>query len=603
MFRRIYVLCLVLAMFVSCREGEGSLSVESDGRFVKFNLFFDGAAATRVTNDQWEEDDRVGIYMIPYVGAGQTANFATYTSGQNKEHRVGTTSASSDLFAVGNYLQFPSNNAEVSFVAFYPYKSDLATRNHIYPVNVADQSDPTAIDLLYCDTKGGMKYNGSNQSEVNMAFSHKLTKVVISLDNASTTLSPANLSSATLSISGMPTTADFNLSTATLSNVGGTATIAPVVKSSAADRIVWEAIVVPHNITNYPSNLLITVNNKLYTVGLPKVAIDAGKRYTLYCHLESSGVALDTPTTYAAASNSYLVAPGAEIYIPVSRANEHVADAIGESDELSAEFLWADAPLLLQELTVYGTGAAGAIKVKASGSKTGNAVIAVKVGGVIKWSWHIWVIDYNPDSAAWMDRNLGATSGTATDGAATFGLYYQWGRKDPFPRANSFSGGERTIYTSIDDATGATYNIADNKVTAAQTIDYTILNPKTFIGVNGSWLTGSAAEGLWYSNGKTIYDPCPAGYRLSSNLFSGRTWSDDLKGQTSMSIGGWYPASGRREPTGVLAGMGSDGCIWSAHANVGSKGVYMWFDAFSITHSPTTVIAYGFSVRCIRINP
>ena len=80
--------------------------------------------------------------------------------------------------------------------------------------------------------------------------------------------------------------------------------------------------------------------------------------------------------------------------------------------------------------------------------KEGNAVIAVYDDkSNIIWSWHIWITD-NPGSVElksgdstveFMDRNLGATAATLSDSSSpaygetleTYGLYYQWGRKDP----------------------------------------------------------------------------------------------------------------------------------------------------------------------------
>ena len=75
--------------------------------------------------------------------------------------------------------------------------------------------------------------------------------------------------------------------------------------------------------------------------------------------------------------------------------------------------------------------------------KEGNAVIgAYDAGGTLMWSWHIWAVNYDPEASAvdfnglkMMDRNLGALANdnsTVENILASYGLYYQWGRKDPF---------------------------------------------------------------------------------------------------------------------------------------------------------------------------
>jgi hypothetical protein len=83
-------------------------------------------------------------------------------------------------------------------------------------------------------------------------------------------------------------------------------------------------------------------------------------------------------------------------------------------------------------------------------------VVAIKKDGTdeIVWSYHIWVTGYDPKASdatypnpynrnnngkrfVFMDRNLGAKEEGQTyldnDANNNAGLYYQWGRKDPFP--------------------------------------------------------------------------------------------------------------------------------------------------------------------------
>ena len=84
----------------------------------------------------------------------------------------------------------------------------------------------------------------------------------------------------------------------------------------------------------------------------------------------------------------------------------------------------------------------------------------------------MWLTDEPQLVAGFMDRNLGAESATATDGAKTRGLYYQFGRKDPFV-------GSTEIYdiNGTSKSTGAT--IATGKVTFAKAVQ----TPATTIGL------------------------------------------------------------------------------------------------------------------------
>lgn len=174
---------------------------------------------------------------------------------------------------------------------------------------------------------------------------------------------------------------------------------------------------------------------------------------------------------------------------------------------------------------------------------SGNAVIAVRdAEGVILWSWHIWVSDFDPDAkaqtyisgAVMMDRNLGALNVTMGD-EKSFGLYYQWGRKDPFPGATK---SWVSAYTSTN---------AKSYADTADDYEFTVQNPATVIS-GGSW---NDSEDLWNA-GKTIYDPCPAGWRVPDitawNGITDLTWHGNWNGVTFTSPystpDAFYPTTG-----------------------------------------------------------
>ncbi len=153
--------------------------------------------------------------------------------------------------------------------------------------------------------------------------------------------------------------------------------------------------------------------------------------------------------------------------------------------------------------------------------KEGNAVVAAKdSNGTILWSWHIWLTDppgecvYINDAGIMMDRNLGATScGGKTHGeyVASYGLLYQWGRKDPFMSSSGYKNDLMAVSTSNWTAV--------HSHTETGTIEYSISHPTTFIGsnvYNNDWLySGSSMrdETRW-GDRKTIYDPCPLGWKV-----------------------------------------------------------------------------------------
>ena len=143
----------------------------------------------------------------------------------------------------------------------------------------------------------------------------------------------------------------------------------------------------------------------------------------------------------------------------------------------------------------------------------GNALIAVKdVYGTILWSWHIWVADFDPvetqkkynSGLVMMDRNLGATREVPKEGAeisdfSAYGLYYQWGRKDPL-----------VMCAAVAPEDGV--HIHDNVFTDEYNrIESTYKSPTHFYD-DIDWHDDAT---LWQAE-KTINDPCPAGWRVPS---------------------------------------------------------------------------------------
>ncbi|MBO5980442.1 MAG: hypothetical protein J6Q12_08460, partial [Bacteroidales bacterium] len=249
--------------------------------------------------------------------------------------------------------------------------------------------------------------------------------------------------------------------------------------------------------------------------------------------------------------------------------------------------------------------------------REGNAVIAAKdASGTILWSWHIWLTDqpqeqlYYNNAGTMMDRNLGATSATPGDVGA-LGLLYQWGRKDPFLGSSSIS-------SSIEAKSTITWLSTVSSNSSTGTIDYAISHPTTFITYNGTnmdwYYTGSdSTDNTRWQSVKTIYDPCPVGWRVpdggsdgiwSKSGFSNTTYDDANKG-ISFSISSpsttWYPASGFRNlDGGALSNVVHYGYYWSVTPS-NYIAYYLRFGNDGYVYpSRRDYRAYGFGVRCVQ---
>ena len=248
----------------------------------------------------------------------------------------------------------------------------------------------------------------------------------------------------------------------------------------------------------------------------------------------------------------------------------------------------------------------------------GNAVIAVKdASGNILWSWHIWLTDqpqeyvYKNNAGTMMDRNLGATSATSGDVGA-LGLLYQWGRKDPFLSSSSIS-------ESVEAKSTITWPSGVSSALNTGTIKYAIAYPTTFITAceSGDWYytdNTSTDNTRWTTSGnpKSIYDPCPSGWRVpdggSNGVWSTAGFDDTTYDSTnegiSFSISSpsttWYPSAGSRDCCYVSLGCIGAGYCWSA--SPWDTGAYClkFDDNGFVSPRGGENRACGFSVRCAK---
>lgn len=280
----------------------------------------------------------------------------------------------------------------------------------------------------------------------------------------------------------------------------------------------------------------------------------------------------------------------------------------------------------------------------------GNAVVAVYDGpdgtGNILWSWHIWLSEKprdhqykntgGSDTYLVMDRNLGATFAPATDiqadiealtddqRHASYGLHYQWGRKDPFWGCSKVSGRvDRTVFGRV--TTIAKVACTEAGSSADERLLYAVRHPVDFVLMDKSTLhwTGSPVTNLWgnptgYADGakgrKTIYDPCPVGYMVPPfDLWSGpgfdQAYVGKFKRGRMFSYDGeniaWYPSAGLRwEDDGELGDVAIGGYYWSNTVfDAQAKGACEYLFTMSSTEIfPTSVYsaASGHSIRCVR---
>ena len=268
----------------------------------------------------------------------------------------------------------------------------------------------------------------------------------------------------------------------------------------------------------------------------------AGRRYCFPATVMGNGVTTPEVTDYTTGTSNKT---SAEL-------------KASELSPISAKLLWqTDARLInhvvLADGKIYFTmnGKVGAALTE------GNALIAALGSDNLPvWSWHIWVTDDNLDAnvQTWkvhadvegysnlkdpklMDRNLGALTNQLWRDCQTneaHGLYYQWGRKDPFPYPDNSTRGSTTQVVTYDEngnalpakaaATSYPVDFKWYNISGAFTDENVAKYPMVFAKVGGGTYWNPTKNNLWGRapypaeenklGNKTIYDPCPPGYRV-----------------------------------------------------------------------------------------
>lgn len=244
--------------------------------------------------------------------------------------------------------------------------------------------------------------------------------------------------------------------------------------------------------------------------------------------------------------------------------------------------------------------------VKVDKTTYGNVGLAAyDANGTILWSWHIWIQpevkvvrlgDYTV-----MDRNLGATYAPADKNYdsdyfyANIGLYYQWGRKDPFFPPSGKNNTDNSTDVWFKKENGAWTKQTSNKVTSKSTIKESAQHPLDYYSSNNTlWQTSysnlkeqpndlwgyvGSAGSIGESFAKTMYDPCPPGYRvMQHDVFQSANICNANDNTNFSFFPGIYDENGIYFNDGLRTSKGaiSAGGVWFPNSRaIGSSGNFV----------------------------
>lgn len=377
-------------------------------------------------------------------------------------------------------------------------------------------------------------------------------------------------------------------------------------------------------------------------------------------------VAVKESEIFAAPANCFIASkPGQRYMFDATIKGNKPSETISPA---SAKLLWVTAKGGVGHVSLEDGNIYFATADEETLTEANALVAALDDDDNILWSWHIWCtdLDLTVDAVEFggmtvMNRNLGAfdtSDASAEEALASYGLLYQWGRKDPFVSGKEWDS--TTQYPMYDAKDKYVEFSAEETSATIGKIEYATANPTVFIkGTKDSdfdWLFAARNNTLWGNaytgtsgvtaekGTKSIYDPCPAGWMVAppktwaSFTEDGETASDPDKFNvekgyeygwtfTAGEGGIYFPAAGRRGFTSgnisnVIKDEFSDpevqgdpvGFYWS-NSNSASNGAFLAFRKDYINPDSTIpepeeeeeeidraygARAGGFSVRCVK---
>ena len=626
---------------LSCQQGNDDLISASDGQ-MRFDVI-----TTRVADDLFEADDRIGIYVTDYINSKTPAPLLISGNRANNEVIV----YDGSTWTAERPIYWGTGKSDV--YAYYPYMeiTDIQEQALSIATDQSVEGAYEASDLLWAKTDGVSYRDGV----VSLAMKHSMSRLVVkimagkdyigSLPKDATVHLHSTVTDILFSLSNGSVVKDPYKSAHSIKmrNLG-------IYKFADGEAVVYEAIVVPQMLDR-PVPLL-EINSKsvsylledsfnfkpgtsyTYTVVLntstTSIKVEIGCDTDDWNNIggspedggdeedgsgdedEDDGIDLSdyTDLSTAGTANCYLVSSTGKYKFKTVQG----CSDISVGNVKSTEVLWETfgtnvTPNVGDLVTNVGYKAGYVYFSTPSTFANGNASIAVRnSNGVILWSWHIWCSEegwnddiYANNAGVMMDRNLGATSAKPGDVGA-LGLLYQWGRKDPFLGACS------TTDTIAAASTGE-WSESSEKYSCPDEV------PTTFF-LSDSYHTGNMIDHSWRTSEyeKGWYDPCPVGYRVPDGGENGfwakayveLTRDDSYKGiYWTLGSGSkaWYPSTGFRYnwANAALEQVGHTGLYWSTVCCNNPRSYYnLYFTPYEYNCTGSQYVIFGSSVRCVK---
>ncbi|MDR2005418.1 MAG: fimbrillin family protein [Prevotella sp.] len=266
-------------IFYSCRNEDDAMQDRNALVAVQFTSTLGGSvqSQTKASGATWSSGDRIGIFM---KRPNQSLSSGNIIDGIDN---IDYTTTGNGRFSVVNTSEtifYPTDNNPVDFIAYYPYTAILS--DYVYKIDVADQSNQEAIDLLYSNNSKGQTQNNITSE---LSFTHQLTRITFTITKGE---GISDLSSLNITFSGLATKAEFNLADGNL--VADDSSISTFEAKVTTDGTSAEAIIIPSDITTGRTIKFSLGTISVFTWNIPATTkFEKGKKYNYNITLRNSG--------------------------------------------------------------------------------------------------------------------------------------------------------------------------------------------------------------------------------------------------------------------------------------------------------------------------
>ena len=232
---------------------------------------------TRTNGKTWESGDKIGIS----VTSSTKNSGSTMTGYTNVEYDIsdGAGTSTASFAASGTKILFSDATESVDFAAYSPYSSNSGT------ISLSAASDGSVDDYLWASATG-KKYT---DNPVSFQFNHKMAKLKIVIKLNSDFDGDSNKTIGNATITGLYSTASFDIKTGIVSNQTASGTV-------TFSNGIFEEIIIPGT----PSlTLSVTIGDQTYNVSAFKPTVTQGASYQYTITAGKTGLTVSSCTINA----------------------------------------------------------------------------------------------------------------------------------------------------------------------------------------------------------------------------------------------------------------------------------------------------------------